>query len=75
MNKKINNCVRSHKNIDFVYMFAFLKKFLYNSLMMVSADERGGGSGTNSRGPAVRKGTQGPTVLHVFVFLGSIIIC
>ena len=32
-------------------------------------------AGTNYRGPAVRKGVRGPTMLQVFVFLGSIIIC
>jgi hypothetical protein len=35
----------------------------------------GGGAGTNYRGPTVRNGAQDPTVLHVFVFLGSSIIC
>jgi hypothetical protein len=36
------------------------------SCLLSSADETGGGgeAGTNYRGPAVRKGVQGPTVLH-----------
>jgi len=35
----------------------------------------GGGAITNYRGLAVWKGAWGPTILHVFVFLNSIIIC
>jgi len=31
--------------------------------------------GTNCWGPAVRKRVQGPTVFHVYFFLGSNIIC
>ena len=77
INLAVGKCCDGNKYFSFHEGVEFLVYHCRSLKLMClpySADEGVGEAGTNHRSPAVRKGTRGPTMSHVFLCFSVVLL-